>query len=326
MEWTDEVGHGDWIRDRLDTDAHALTASMHGVVPRGFPAYIRVFHPALRDRPVGRPWPPSPIERHRREWDAFQEAHPEIESERVAWASTASAFGTTMHAGAQWHRLLGGDALNRPENGRTDAAGWRYSDPAIGHLDADLLAAAAEHLAARTTTPDAGCVAVWSGWGGLMGAYSTTPARTFLSAGDAGAHSEMLQRSIHDPFNGAFSKPVWQPGVLSDTASRGPLLDLPQREHVLFRGGVSELADGAWPSRAPWVEPHAFEFGHPVASPSLIWPDDREWVLVTEVDHDSTIIGGESALICSLHADPRLETIPVREGTVLTWDADEVNR
>ena len=60
--------------------------------------------------------------------------------------------------------------------------------------------------------------------------------------------------------------------------------------------------------------------------PSLVWPDDRAWVLVTEVDYDSTIVGGSSELIRALVADPRLEALPIREGADLTWDADEVNR
>jgi hypothetical protein len=322
MEWTDEVGRADWIRERLDSGF----TTMHGVVPRGYPAYIRIFHPASRDRPVGRPWPPTPADRHRREWDAFQDARPEIETERVAWAAVAEAFGTTMHAQAQWFRLLGVTMLDHPETEPRDAAGWRYSDPSTGRLDADILALAAEHLAVHTTTPDEGFVAVWSGWGGLMGAYSSTPARTFLTSTDDDAHARMLQRSIHDPFNGVFSKPAWQPGVLSDEISRGRLLDLPMREHVLFRGGVSELADEDWPTRAPWADPRALEHGFSIESPSLVWPDDRAWVLVTEVDFDSTIVGGEPELIRALHADARLETIPVREGTDLTGDADEVNR
>ena len=57
-----------------------------------------------------------------------------------------------------------------------------------------------------------------------------------------------------------------------------------------------------------------------------IWPDDRAWVLVTEVDYDSTIVGGTPELVRALCADPRLEALPIREGADLTWDADEVNR
>lgn len=52
MEWIENPSVGDWLREQLDEDY----SSMHGVVPRGYPAYARVFHPAsvrsLPDRAV----------------------------------------------------------------------------------------------------------------------------------------------------------------------------------------------------------------------------------------------------------------------------------
>src|SRR3954447_16541480 len=106
MEWTADVAAGDWVRDRLD-DGPAWGATIHGVVPRGFAAYARVFHPATRDRPVGMPWPPLPYLRHAKEWERFHAARPEIDTERVTWDATAAAFGTIMHPMAQWRRLAG---------------------------------------------------------------------------------------------------------------------------------------------------------------------------------------------------------------------------
>jgi len=50
MRWQQDVTVGDWIRDRLDP----AFASMHGVVPHGFEAYARIFHPAsVRSVPGG---------------------------------------------------------------------------------------------------------------------------------------------------------------------------------------------------------------------------------------------------------------------------------
>jgi hypothetical protein len=330
MEWTAEVAAGDWLKDRLDDRRSGGT--MHAVVPRGFPAYARVFHPATRDRPVGVAWPPLPYGRHVKEWDAFHAARPEIDSERVTWAGTASAFGTTMHGLAQWHRLAG-PRLTEGEDGPRDAAGWRYTEPLEGSLEPDLLSAAASILARHTTTPDDGFVAVWEGWGGVVGGIGYGPSRIFLTsmdsaAGDDPRHEEFLAHAARDSFNDVFRKPSWQPGILSDEVSRGPRLSLPNRDHVLFRGGVSELADPDWVMRVPWRNPelegHPFE---PAAhGPSLAWPDDHAWILVTEVDYDSTIVGGTSELIRALCADPQLEALPIREGADLTWDADEVNR
>jgi hypothetical protein len=49
-------------------------------------------------------------------------------------------------------------------------------------------------------------------------------------------------------------------------------------------------------------------------------------VSVTEVDYDSTVVGGSSDLIAALLAEPQLEAFEIPEGARLTWDSDEVNR
>ena len=330
MEWTADVAAGDWLRDRLD-DGRGWGGTMHGVVPRGFAAYARIFHPATRDRPVGVAWPPLPYAEHEKEWAAFQERRPQIDAERVTWAETAHAFATTMHALAQWQRVVG-PRLVEGEDGPRDAAGWRYSDPQPGLLEPDLLAAVAQTLVAHTATPDDGFIALWEGWGGLVGGMGYGPSRVFATATDgseSGArHEEFLSHAARDVFNDVFRRPSWQPGVLSDEISRGARLSLPNRDHVLFRGGVSELADPDWVLRAPWrdLELEAHGFPPTAQGPSLIWPDDRAWAVVTEVDFDSTIVGGSPEAVRALCGDPRIEALPIAAGSDLSWGADEVNR
>ncbi|KRA25189.1 hypothetical protein ASD65_12725 [Microbacterium sp. Root61] len=345
MEWTDEVGYGEWIREGLDDP---WRGTMHDMVPRGFPAYIRIFHRPhvawLPDRPVpsAEEWVRMP-ERDRQRLSAGMQYAP------TTWREAASAFGTTLHASAQWGRIV-----------RTpmDATGWQqtiapdgrqYDAPPEGNLDGDLVAAAAQHLVAHTSTPDDGFVAVWEGWGGLVGFFGETPSRTFFQIGTGGdtdtdgpddgarraaeaamydQHNTMLGRSIHDSFNTVLGRPTWQPGILSDEISRGERLRLPGRDYLLFRGGISELTDTDWIRQVPWAggESGTEGLAPDAESPNLIWPADRAWVMVSEIDYDSTIVGGSSELIRALQADERLETSPVREGTALTWDADEVNR
>lgn len=333
MEWTGDVAAGDWVRERLDPD---FSASMHGVVPRGFAAYARIFHPAHRDRPIGMPWPPLPYGRHRREWDAFNDAAPQIEGERITWATAAVAFGTVMHPLAQWHHLVERFRQVPGEDGPRDRQGWRYAAPEEGQLPTDLVPLVATHLAAHTSTPAEGYVALWEGWGDLVGFYGETPARTFFTfsdepdAGDTETerHNAMLGRSISDPFSNVFRQPTWQPGILPDDVSNGPRLELPHRSHVLFRGGVAELADPDWVLHVPWRDRAAEEHGFPpdAHAPSLVWPDDRAWVLVSEVDFDSTIVGGTPELIHALTHDPRLEALAIPADADLTWDGDPINR
>ena len=62
-----------------------------------------------------------------------------------------------------------------------------------------------------------------------------------------------------------------------------------------------------------------------VQSPSWWWPEDRAWVVHSEVDYDSTLVAGSSALGAALLADPEIECLEVGPGTSLTAHADLVN-
>jgi hypothetical protein len=334
MEWTAEVDAGDWLRERIDDP---WRGTMHDVVPRGFPAYARVFHPATRDRPVGAAWPTEPYS-DRRAWDAFHSAHPDlvVDNERVTWAATAAALGRTMHAGAQWAAIARFDPRANRENDPRDAAGWRYSDPEQGGMPPDVVAALADVLVRHTSAPRDGWAALWEGHGDLVGHFGVGPSRVFFQVEDADGpadpdlaqHNAMLGRSLKDRFNSVFRKPTWQDGILPRDVSEGARLRLPGRDYVLFRGDVSELAHPEWVLHVPWRDRESEEHGLPPSAhaPGILWPADRAWVSVTEVDFDSTIVGGTDELIRALCADPRLEALPIRAGADLSWDADEVNR
>ncbi|WP_309104790.1 hypothetical protein [Microbacterium sp.] len=325
MEWTADASAGAWLRERLDAEA----VDMHVVVPRGFPAYVRIFHPAHRERPIGEPWPGLPYDAHRAEWEAFQARSPETIEEQVSWAETAGAMGTVMHAGAQWDRIVAPGRIVENEDGPRDRDGWRYAEPPIGGLEVDVLAAVAGHLVEHTTTPDAGMAGIWEGWGRLLGYHGKGPSsRAFFGWGGDPHHAAMLSRSVHDAFNNVFRRATWQEGILSREISEGPRLQLPDRGHVLFTAAPREFADPAWILGAPWHDRESEGHGFPPSaqSPSLVWPDDHAWVLVSEVDFDSTIVAGAEALIRAICSDERIEALPIAEGTRLTWNVDEVNR
>ncbi|WP_435748446.1 hypothetical protein [Microbacterium sp. PMB16] len=321
MEWIADPDVGAWLRERLDTEH----STMHGVVPRGFAAYARVFHPAIVRSLPGRPVPPPD------EWERMPEAErarlvEDFVDAPATWTETASAFGTTLHPQAQWQSIV-----RTPVDGdwRTRIApdGREFTAPTEGELDTDLLARIATHLVAGTSTPDAGFAAVWEGFGGLLGFFGHTPSRAFLTFSDDPNHQAMLDRSTHDPFNNVFRKPTWQEGILSREISEGPKLSLPDRDYVLFSTPPRAFADPEWVLQVPWRDLPAEEHGFaPQAqSPNLLWPEDRAWVMVSEIDFDSTIVAGSVELVRAICADDRLEAVPLPEGTTLTWDADGVN-
>ncbi|MFC4138201.1 MULTISPECIES: hypothetical protein [unclassified Microbacterium] len=316
MDWIGDPGIGDWLRERLDENL--------GVVPHGFAAYARILHPAqvrsLPDRavPTGSEWERMP--------EAEREAlFDRLVDEPATWAETATAFGTTLHPLAQWQRIV----RTPPEedwNVRIAPDGREFTSPDEGVLTPALFALIARHLAAHTTTPDAGVAAIWEGWGHLVGFFGEAPSRVFLEMGGDPVHEQVMRQSIHDPFNNPFRKPTWQPGILSDEISKAPRLELPGREYVTFAAGASTFADPAWVEAAPWRDRPAEEHGFPVAAqhPNLLWPEDRSWVMVSEIDFDSTVVAGSAALIAALVADPALEAFVIAEDADLSWDGDEV--
>ncbi len=299
---------------------------MHSVVPRGYPAYARILHPAivrsLPDRPVPTldEWERMPGAERQRLMELFVD-------EPTTWAETARAFGTALHPLSQWQRLV---RTPPEEDWQTRVApdGREFSAPAIGALSAETVAAIATHLAAATTTPGSGVAALWEGFGGLLGHFGHTPSRAFFTIDDDPNHRAMLDRSVHDPFNNVFRKKTWQEGILSKEISEGPRFETRHRAYVLFSTGVDEFTSADWVLRAPWRDLPGEEHGFPPSaqSPSILWPDDRAWVLVSEIDFDSTVVAGSAELVAALCADPALEAFPISEGAELHDDADEVNR
>ncbi len=318
MQWiSDPENAGAWLRARLDENL--------GVVPEGYEAYARVFHPAsvqwLPDRamPEMAEWERLPHEEQSTLIDQMQDAV-------ATWSETARAFGTTMHPLAQWQRLVrtppGGDW-----NTRIAPDGRAFDAPAEDSMPPALLAPLAAHLTAHTRTPDAGVAAIWNGFGGLLGFFGANPSRSFFSFSDDPNHQRLLERSAHDVFNNMFCKPVWQDGILSREISEGAQLELPGRAYVLFAAPPRTFADPAWILDAPWrdrpAEEHGFE---PSAQhPNILWPEDHAWVMVSEIDFDSTIVAGSAELIAAICADDRLEALEIPAGADLTWDGDTVN-
>lgn len=279
---------------------------MHVAVPRGYPAYARIFHPAERDGPV----PEGSQQRQ------IGSSEAQVTSEQVSWSRVAEAFGTVMHPLAQFHRLIGSPPDDG--NGVIDDAGWRYFEPTPGSLDAGALAAVAGHLADHTTTPTRGVAAVWEGWGGL----TSSAGSAVLAASDA---PMLLRQSADGPKSVGSGYFVADggpgSGILPKDVVNGPVLELPDRAYYLFSAGIQTFAGRGWPREAPWHDGSAFP-----QSPSILWPDDRSWVLVTEIDWNSTIVAGSRELVKTLVSDPSIEALPIREGADLGWDADSENR
>jgi hypothetical protein len=130
-----DVAPAGWVTAGL----RGVAASVVSVVPAGFPAYARIFHPAQRRDGVD--WKPG------------------------SWREVASANGRVAHRTMQWCSLVGCCSLSgddcRPQPGVWDV------EPATGDLPRDLAIVLAEVLAEQTTTSQRCWFAVWDGFGDL---------------------------------------------------------------------------------------------------------------------------------------------------------------
>jgi hypothetical protein len=94
------------------------------------------------------------------------------------------------------------------------------------------------------------------------------------------------------------------------------VLHLPGRTYLLLTGPLrAALEIGSWP-RPDWFIPQ---------SPNIFWPADRAWFAATEVDFDSTLVGGSHELVDALLAAPELDSWPIGPCGSLAVDGDRVN-
>jgi hypothetical protein len=99
-------------------------------------------------------------------------------------------------------------------------------------------------------------------------------------------------------------------------ASGAPRLCLPHRALLVFRGELAAAAELGGNVTPDWFLPH---------SPNLLWPDDRSWCVATDIDLDSTLVGGTTQLVAAVLAAPDLEAWPVGPDDDLSIDGDQVN-
>jgi hypothetical protein len=211
----------------------------------------------------------------------------------VTWAHVAAETGRVVHPLVQWHRLIGtNDYLN------ARGGDWSGHAPRRGDLAPESLAVLLDALGRHTATPDSCWFGLWEGWG-WIDARSGSVTTTFAWRGETPPPAPA-------PVPPAFTREVlaW------------PRVQTPGRDFLLLRGPLASARFIGHQVTADWFDEQ---------SPQLIWPDDREWCVGTEIDFDSTVVGGSAELIDELLATEGLETWSVRPEDSLAYDADRIN-
>jgi hypothetical protein len=92
---------------------------------------------------------------------------------------------------------------------------------------------------------------------------------------------------------------------------------LPGRDYALLAGPLPAALQIGWWHTADWFEPH---------SPNLFWPADHAWCVASEIDSDSTLLGGSRELIDAILQTPTFDSWPVQPNDSLAAYADRINR
>jgi hypothetical protein len=147
--------------------------------------------------------------------------------------------------------------------------------PGLGALPLRERGLLVELLASATSTPDRCWFCIWEGWGTLD---------------DQGVAARVeLPNREH----------LLHAGPLSDALSVPPQ----SPEHCGFSKGAARLTR----EEKLRVLEQSWHFG-----PALWWPDDRAWVVITEIDFGWTYVGGSEVTIQRLLAHPAFEAWPAK--------------
>ena len=256
--WTD-VGPTMWINDALQPEGRAKDGALVGeIVPSGFEAYARVFHP-------GRRFFGNSIE----------------QSVTLRWPEVASARGKTIHPEMQIQALI--DDLDAHDYERWEpisTGGGAWSPPDQWLEDTEALALAQVLRAHSASTSDAWFM-LWDGYG------------------DLGPGIEDMPRGVIHPVRSG--PPVRAEFVAGTWALR---------HYLMFRGPLD-----AFPGWFQWRS----------EAPNYWWPDDRAWIVATEIDGFSTYVGGSQECIDAVLASPLLEALPSALGNRFDMRGDSVN-
>jgi hypothetical protein len=158
-------------------------------------------------------------------------------------------------------------------------------------------------LLGRSTTDAGRCFfALWDGWSWVHG--GSVIGRIEL------VHPGLARTGSRTESAGG------PPSAFSAAELSRPRLVLPGREYMLLSGPLSAAGKIGDPGGLGGFEPR---------SPNLFWPADHAWCVASEIDFDSTLVGGTTELISAILDEPGLDAWSVGPEDSLAYDADRIN-
>lgn len=264
FQWSTEVAQAAWIRERLSPFDSAVATSQ---VPAGYPAYARLLHPGQETAEDG------------------------SRLRLIRWSEVAARHGLPLQPGTHYQEI----ALLPAE---TPAAPWPQLQPPLDSLPAEQAHGLLDVLRAHTGTAQECWFCLWEGYFWIDEVLPDFLARVPRGTKDRSPADEAptLELGPEDQavpgvqFGTAYG---WAPAPIRER--RGPRVELPNREYVLYRGDLDEaLAFMATEEQLP----------------NLWWPADRSWCVATDLYGWWTYVAGSQELIAQLLGSEVLEAQP----------------
>ncbi len=189
-------------------------------------------------------------------------------------------------SGRTAHPLMAFEGISVPDRGfGTGDPPWS-DDPTHGSMDEDDAVAFAELLEGFTETPDRCYFAIWEGYG----QFSPGGTAVLSRAGDV---TRLMTLSPPNE-------------VLTADRMKGI-----GRDYLLYAGALSAIG--------------SFFVNRWRDSPSIWWPADRRWCVSTDIDLDSTYVGGSAGCLEALMMDQSFEVLRTSPDAPVHMQADTLN-
>jgi hypothetical protein len=208
--------------------------------------------------------------------------------EPVTWSELARMRGKTIHPEVQLKALLGDEFRHSPPWGEL---------PEEDSIPEGLRAPLVDILRSFTRTPDRCWFCIWEGYGIWFGGHDMKMYSDMSGSARRAQRREAIRRAKREA---AALEQIPKVSIMSG-----------MRRCLVFNGpidAVPGLTIGGWSHTPNWW-----------------WPDDRAWVVVSELDAPSTYVGGAAALAQAILNEPELEAVPSHPDHRFDWLGDRIN-
>jgi hypothetical protein len=207
--------------------------------------------------------------------------------EPITWSELARTRGKTIHPEVQLKALLGDEFRH--------SAPWGEL-PEEDSLPEGLRAPLVGILRRFTRTADRCWFCIWEGYGAWFGGhelktYSDTSGWALRVRGGAMRRAERDAAALEQ---------------IAKVSIMGRM-----RQCLVFTGSIDAVPDltiGGWSCTPNWW-----------------WPDDRAWIVVSELDTPSTYVGGSEALVQAILSEPQIEAVNSHPEHRFDWLGDRIN-